>query len=91
MTTGPYGPFHPAPTRLLPALPPSRRSEVLDLRWRDIGEDAINLRDSKTGPRAMPKAGASGFSRTAGVRSARMRSLAVFACMTFAIRQRTKP
>ncbi len=31
-----------------------RRSEVLNLRWRDIGEDAISLRDSKTGPRAAP-------------------------------------
>ncbi len=39
--------------RLL-ALTGCRRSEVLDLRWRDIGEDAINLRDSKTGPRAVP-------------------------------------
>ena len=27
---------------------------MLDLRWRDIGEDAINLRDSTTGPRAVP-------------------------------------
>ena len=32
----------------------SRRSEVLNLRWPDIGEDAINLVDSKTGPRAVP-------------------------------------
>lgn len=31
-----------------------RRREVLNLRWRDIGADAINLRDSKTGPRAVP-------------------------------------
>ena len=31
-----------------------RRSEVLSLRWRDIGEDAINLHDSKTGPCAVP-------------------------------------
>ncbi len=36
------------------ALTGCRRSEVLDLRWCDIGEDAINLRDSKTGPRAVP-------------------------------------
>ena len=36
------------------ALTGCRRSEVLDLRWRDIGEDAISLRDSKTGPRAAP-------------------------------------
>ena len=28
--------------------------KVHDLRWRDIGEDAINLADSKTGPRAVP-------------------------------------
>ncbi|MDE0392229.1 MAG: hypothetical protein OXI57_09195 [Rhodospirillales bacterium] len=27
---------------------------MLNLRWRDIGEDAINLGDSKTGPRAVP-------------------------------------
>ena len=31
-----------------------RRGEVLDLRWRNIGEDALNLEDSKTGPRAVP-------------------------------------
>ena len=42
-----------AATRLL-ALTGCRRSEVLDLRWRDIGEEAINLEDSKTGPRAVP-------------------------------------
>ena len=42
-----------AAIRLL-ALTGCRRSEVLDLRWRDIGEDAISLRDSKTGPRAVP-------------------------------------
>ena len=39
--------------RLL-ALTGCRRSEVLDLRWRDIGEDTIDLADSKTGPRAVP-------------------------------------
>ena len=42
-----------AATRLL-ALTGCRRSEVLDLRWRDMGADALNLRDSKTGPRAVP-------------------------------------
>jgi len=42
-----------AAIRLL-ALTGCRRSEVLDLRWRDIGEDAIALEDSKTGPRAVP-------------------------------------
>ena len=42
-----------AAIRLL-ALTGCRRSEVLDLPWRDIGEDVINLRDSKTGPRAAP-------------------------------------
>ena len=42
-----------AAIRLL-ALTGCRRSEVLDLRWRDIGKDTINLRDSKTGPRAVP-------------------------------------
>ena len=42
-----------AAIRLL-ALTGCRRSEVLDLRRRDIGEDAIDLADSKTGPRAVP-------------------------------------
>ena len=28
--------------------------EVLNLRWRDIGEDALYLPDAKTGPRAVP-------------------------------------
>jgi len=42
-----------AAIRLL-ALTGCRLSEVLDLRWRDIGKDALNLRDSKTGPRAVP-------------------------------------
>ena len=42
-----------AAIRLL-ALTGCRRSEVLDLRWRDIGDDAINLADGKTGPRAVP-------------------------------------
>ena len=35
-----------------------RRGEVLNLRWRDIGESAIALRDSKTGPRSVPLGGA---------------------------------
>ena len=38
-----------AAIRLL-ALTGCRRSEVLDLRWRNIGDDALNLEDSKTGP-----------------------------------------
>ena len=42
-----------AAIRLL-ALTGCRRSEVLNLRRRDIGEDAIRLPDSKTGPRAVP-------------------------------------
>ena len=42
-----------AAIRLL-ALTGCRRSEVLNLRWREIGEGAINLADSKTGPRAVP-------------------------------------
>ena len=42
-----------AAIRLL-ALTGCRRSEVLNLRWRDIGDDAINLPDSKTDPRAVP-------------------------------------
>ena len=31
-----------------------RRGEVLNLRWRDIDDNAINLPDAKTGPRAVP-------------------------------------
>ena len=42
-----------AAIRLL-ALTGCRRGEVLNLRWRDIGGDALNLADSKTGPRAVP-------------------------------------
>ncbi len=42
-----------AAIRLL-ALTGCRRSEVLNLRWRDIREDAIALEDSKTGPRVVP-------------------------------------
>ena len=42
-----------AAIRLL-ALTGCRRSEVLNLRWRNVGEDALNLEDSKTGPRAVP-------------------------------------
>ena len=42
-----------AAIRLL-ALTGCRRGEVLDLRWCDIGEGALNLEDSKTGPRAVP-------------------------------------
>ena len=39
--------------RLL-ALTGCRRSEILNLRWREIGDDAIRLSDGKTGPRAVP-------------------------------------
>ncbi len=42
-----------AAIRLL-ALTGCRRSEVLNLRWRNVGTDALNLEDSKTGPRAVP-------------------------------------
>ena len=42
-----------AAIRLL-ALTGCRRSEVLNLRWRNVGEGALNLEDSKTGPRAVP-------------------------------------
>ena len=42
-----------AAIRLL-ALTGCRRSEVLNLRWRNIGNDALNLDDSKTGPRTVP-------------------------------------
>ena len=42
-----------AAVRLL-ALTGCRRSEILNLRWRDIGDDAISLKDGKTGPRTVP-------------------------------------
>ncbi len=42
-----------AAIRLL-ALTGCRRSEVLDLRWRNVGDDALKLEDSKVGPRAVP-------------------------------------
>ena len=42
-----------AAIRLL-ALTGCRRSEVLNLRWRDIGDNALDLADSKIGPRAVP-------------------------------------
>ena len=42
-----------AAIRLL-ALTGCRRGEVLNLRWRDVGRNAITLRDSKTGPRSVP-------------------------------------
>ncbi len=42
-----------AAIRLL-ALTGCRRSEVLNLRWRNVSADALNLEDSKTGPRAVP-------------------------------------
>ena len=42
-----------AAIRLL-ALTGCRGGEVLDLRWRDIGTEAIHLPDSKTGPRSVP-------------------------------------
>ena len=54
-----------AAIRLL-ALTGCRRSEVLNLRWRDIGADAINLRDSKTGPaRRAARRGRAGARRRA--------------------------
>ena len=42
-----------AAIRLL-ALTGCRRGEVLTLRWRNIGPDAVRLEDGKTGPRAVP-------------------------------------
>ena len=42
-----------AAIRLL-ALTGCRRSEVLNLRWRDIGAEALHLPDSKIGPRVVP-------------------------------------
>ncbi len=41
-----------AAIRLL-ALTGCRRGEVLNLRWRDIGDGVITLADSKTGPRTV--------------------------------------
>ena len=57
MLASPNGP-RPSPRSGYLALTGCRRSEVLNLRWRDIGGDAINLRDSKTGPRTVPLGGA---------------------------------
>ena len=31
-----------------------RKSEIVRLRWQDVGEDALHLADSKTGPRTVP-------------------------------------
>ena len=41
-----------AAIRLL-ALTGCRRGEILNLRWRDIGDGALALRDAKTGPRTV--------------------------------------
>ena len=86
-----------AAIRLL-ALTGCRRSEVLNLRWRDIGGDAINLPDSKTGPRAVPSCSrptrtgrATIPCGTAGVRCARTRSSEGFAFMTFDTPSPAKP
>ena len=46
-----------AAIRLL-ALTGCRRGKVLNLRWRDIGENVIALPDAKTGPRNVPLGGA---------------------------------
>ena len=48
MPARPNGTRAVAAIRLL-ALTGCRRSEVLNLRWRDIGADAISLPDTKTG------------------------------------------
>lgn len=63
----PQWPDAVAAIRLL-ALTGCRRSEVLDLRWRDIAEEAINLADSKTGPRAVPQGGAALIEALPGAR-----------------------
>ena len=42
-----------AAIRLL-ALTGCRRGEVLNLRWRDVGDESLHLPDSKTGPRSVP-------------------------------------
>ena len=59
-----------AAIRLL-ALTGCRRSEVLNRRWRDIGDVAITLRDSKTGPRTVPlgKAARAHIAALAGARN----------------------
>ena len=52
--------------------PGCRRGEVLSLRWRDIGDDAINLPDYKTGSRSVPlgEAARAHIKKLPGVRSA---------------------
>ena len=66
-----------AAIRLL-ALTGCRRGEVLDLRWRDIGEHAINLHSAKTGPRAVPL-GEAARAHIEGLPGARNRDGFVFA------------
>ena len=51
--TKPAGPT-PSPRSVFWRLTGTRRSEVLNLRWRNIGKDALRLEDSKTGPRSVP-------------------------------------
>ena len=65
-----------AAIRLL-ALTGCRRSEVLDLRWGDIGDDAIRLADSKTGPRAVPLGDAARQAHRCAPRRARPRHVPV--------------
>lgn len=31
-----------------------RRGEALNLRWQNVGDNTLNLEDSKTGPRVLP-------------------------------------
>ena len=62
-----------AAIRLL-ALSGCRRSEMLNLRWSNIGTDAINLPDSKTGPRAVPLGEAARASRRSPASGCRVRS-----------------
>ena len=51
-----HGTKWPGPVAIirLLALTGCRRAEILNLRWRDIGAEALHLPDSKTGPRSVP-------------------------------------
>ena len=71
-----HSPEAVAAIRLL-ALTGCRRSEVLDLRWREIGKDALILTDSKTGPRAVPFGEAAQAQCRGAARSTRPRRIRV--------------
>ncbi len=52
--------FHAVAVLRLLTLTGCRRSEALQLRWRNVGAEALALEDSGTGPCAMQKAGCLG-------------------------------